>query len=174
MSVPTATRSNATRAADRLIGWLERTSVPILRISLGLVFLAFALPKYVPGLSPAEPLVTATIEQLTFGVIAGSAALLLTAIVETVIGLSLLTGVFLRVGLLILGGALIGIMAPLVLFPDAMFAGGPTLGAQYVFKDIVLAAAGLVVATHTLTRRNGPRQPGPNDARGADVISRAA
>ena len=50
--------------------------------------------------------------------------------------------------------ALVGILSPLVLFPDQMWSGnGPTLTGQYVFKDIVLAAAGLVVAAHALGAR---------------------
>ena len=65
-----------------------------------------------------------------------------------------MSGRFLKVGVLVLAGALVGIMSPLVLFPDQMWSGnGPTLVGQYVFKDIVLAAAGLVVAAHALGAR---------------------
>jgi hypothetical protein len=40
-----------------------------------------------------------------------------------------------------MAGALVGILSPLVLFPDQMWSGnGPTLTGQYVFKDIVLVA----------------------------------
>ena len=50
--------------------------------------------------------------------------------------------------------ALVGILSPLVLFPDQMWSGnGPTLTGQYVFKDIVLVAGGLVVAAHALGAR---------------------
>ena len=53
-----------------------------------------------------------------------------------------------------LAGALAGIMSPLVLFPDQMWAdNGPTLLGQYVFKDIVLVAGALVVAAHALGAR---------------------
>ncbi|WP_156252727.1 DoxX family membrane protein [Pseudactinotalea terrae] len=138
---------------DRVRDWLAAHSLSILRISLGLVFLAFAIPKYVPGLSPAEGLAAATIEVLTFGIVGGQAAVLLTAVVETVIGLTLLTGRLVRLGLVVLAVALVGIMSPLVLFPELMYAGGPSLEAQYVFKDIVLAAAGLVVGAQSLGAR---------------------
>ena len=51
-------------------------------------------------------------------------------------------------------GALVGILSPLVLFPGQMWAdNGPTLTGQYVFKDLVLVAGGLVVAAHTLGAR---------------------
>ena len=56
--------------------------------------------------------------------------------------------------MIVLAGALIGILSPLVFFPDQMWSGnGPTLTGQYVFKDIVLAAAWLVVAAHALGAR---------------------
>ena len=140
-------------AVTRLAALLNAHSITVLRISLGLVFLVFASFKFVPGLSPAEDLAVATIEKLTFGMVTGASALLLTAITETVIGLTLLTGRFLRFGLVVLAGALVGIMSPLVLFADQLYGDGPTLTAQYVFKDIVLVAAGLVVGAHALGGR---------------------
>jgi|SRR5215207_10779840 len=135
---------------NRITGWLSRRSVDILRFSLGLVFLAFGVLKFFPGASPAEALVIRTIDTLTLGVISGQAALLLTAVTECFIGIALVTGKFLRTGLLVLGFSLVGIMSPLVLFFGDLFPGTPTLEAQYVFKDIVLAAAGLVIAAKAL------------------------
>ncbi|MGH8824558.1 MAG: DoxX family protein [Jiangellaceae bacterium] len=130
--------------------WLNAHSIATLRISLGLVFLAFGALKFVPGLSPAEDLAVATIDRLTSGLVSGTRALLLTALAETFIGLTLVTGRFLKAGLAVLAGALVGIMAPLVIFYDDLFGQGPTLLAQYVLKDIVLAAGGLVVAAQAL------------------------
>ena len=73
---------------------------------------------------------------------------------ETFIGLTLVTGLFLRTGLVVLAGALVGIMSPLVLFFDELFpAGGPTLTAQYVLKDIVLACAAAVIGAAALGAR---------------------
>jgi putative oxidoreductase len=138
---------------EQVRDWLAAHSLGILRVSLGLVFLAFAIPKYVPGLSPAEGLAAATIDVLTLGIVHGQAAVFLTAAVETVIGLTLITGRFVKLGLVVLAVALVGIMSPLVLFPELMYAGGPSLEAQYVFKDIVLAAAGLVVGAQALGAR---------------------
>jgi putative oxidoreductase len=141
-------------ALDRLTDVLAAHSITVLRISLGLVFLAFASFKFVAGASPAEDLAVATVSKLTFGIVSGSAALLMTALTETIIGITLLTGRFVRVGLVVLAGALVGIMSPLVLFPDQMWSGdGPSLTGQYVFKDIVLAAGALVVAAHALGAR---------------------
>lgn len=143
-----------TRVISRASNLLNRYSIDVLRISLGLVFLAFGVQKFFPGISPAEDLAVATIEKLTFGVISGGGALLMTAIMECIIGVTMVTGQLVRVGLVMLAVAVIGIMSPLVIFFPAMFpAGGPTLEAQYVFKDIVLATAGLVVAAKSLGGR---------------------
>ena len=65
--------------------------------------------------------------------------------------MTLTTGRFLRAGLVVLAGSMVGIMSPLVLFYGDLFPGAvPTLEGQYVFKDIVLVAAGLVVAASSL------------------------
>lgn len=145
--------AKATVAVDRLQAFLVAYSLHALRISLGLVFLGFGVIKFVPGLSPAEAIASATIDRLTLGLVSGHNAVLLTAVTETVIGLTLVTGRFLRVGLVVLGGALIGIMSPLALFTAELFPHGPTLLAQYVLKDIILAAAALVVTAYALGAR---------------------
>ncbi|WP_432942431.1 DoxX family protein [Kribbella sp. CA-253562] len=136
---------------NRTTEWLGRHSVDILRVSLGLVFLGFGVLKFFPGASPAEALVMRTLDTLTLGVVEGRNAVLLTALMECFIGLTLVTGRFLRTGLLVLGMALVGIMSPVVLFFGDLFPGAPTLEAQYVLKDVVLAAAGLVIAAKALS-----------------------
>jgi putative oxidoreductase len=141
-------------ATTWLASKLAAHSVTLLRVSLGLVFLGFGILKFIPGASPAEALVMRTIDTLTLGVISGTTAVVVTAVLETFIGLTLLTGIGLRAGLVVLAGSLAGIMSPLVLFFVDMFPGGtPTLEAQYVFKDIVLVAAGAVVAAKALGAR---------------------
>ena len=145
--------SRPQRLVGRIISLLERHSIDLLRISLGLVFLIFGALKFAPGLSPAEPLAERTIDALTLGIVSGDYARLLTAVTETFIGLTLVSGRILKVGLAVLGMALVGIMSPLVLFAGDMFPDGPTLTAQYVIKDVVLLGAGLVVTAHALGAR---------------------
>lgn len=142
------------RASTALAGWLAAYSVLALRISLGLVITGFGALKFVPGASPAEALVSQTTEALTLGLVGGSTAVVGTAVLETVIGLSLLTGRLLKPGMVLMSGWLVGILAPVVLFPGQMFPGGlPTLAAQYVLKDIILVAAAMVVAAALLGAR---------------------
>jgi uncharacterized membrane protein YkgB len=152
-----ATGDTAWRAAAvRTTEWLAQHSVTLLRLSLGLVFFAFGVLKFVPGLSPAAGLAGATFSELTLGVVPPDAGVVAVAVLETVIGLSLLTGRLLRLGLALLGLAMVGILSPLVLLPEALFRGAlyaPTLTGQYVLKDVVLLAAGVAVATSVLGRR---------------------
>lgn len=148
---PMAARVSQVRAA--LAGWLARHSITALRVSLGLVFLGFGVLKFFPGASPAEALVERTLSTLSLGMVTGRTALLVTAVTECFIGLTLVTGKLLRVGLLVLAAALGGILSPLVLFAADLFPGAPTLEAQYVLKDIVLVAAGMVVAARVLGAR---------------------
>jgi putative oxidoreductase len=143
--------SGIARAEAQVAQFLAAHSVTMLRISLGLVFLGFGLLKFFPGASPAEDLVIRTVDTLTLGIVSGTAAMVMTAAMETFIGLTLLTGRGLRAGLAVLAGAMVGIMSPVVLFYGDLFPGGlPTIEGQYVLKDIVLVAAGAVVAARAL------------------------
>ncbi|BDZ52947.1 DoxX family protein [Agromyces marinus] len=130
---------------------LERWSIPALRIALGAVFVVFGVLKFFPGASPLEPLVQATWGALTFGLVGGQFAMILTAVIETVAGLALISGVFARLGLVMLAVAFVGILSPVVFFPGELLAdAGPTLLGQYVAKNVVLIAAALVVASKVL------------------------
>jgi putative oxidoreductase len=152
-SQPTGLRATVHHIVGILQSVLDRYSVGFLQLSLGLIFLGFGVLKFFPGLSPAEGIAAATIDRLTFGLIGGHTAVLMTAVLETFIGLTLVTGKLVRVGLVVLAGAFVGILSPLVLFTDELFPHGPTLLGQYVLKDIVLVAAALVVAAGALGSR---------------------
>ncbi len=122
--------------------------VRLLRISLGIVFLWFGVLKFFPGFSPASDLVAQTIHSLTFGLIPPKIALLVIATWESLIGLGLILGLFLRATLLLLWVQMLGTITPLFLFPDLAFTRipyAPTLEGQYIIKNIVLISAGLVI-----------------------------
>ncbi|SET52794.1 hypothetical protein SAMN05421811_103321 [Nonomuraea wenchangensis] len=141
---------------SKLAAWLSRHSIDILRISLGLVFVAFGTLKFFPGVSPAEALSVATLERLSMGLLSGYAAQAVIAGLEVFIGLTLVTGRLLKTGLVVMAGALAGFFAPYALFFTDLFPGAPTLEAQYIFKDIVLAAAALVIGARALGARLVP------------------
>jgi putative oxidoreductase len=142
-------------ALQRTVGRLLATySVTALRISLGLIIAGFGALKFVPGWSPAEQLVQKAVEGMTFGMVTGHTGVVMTAALEVFIGLMLVTGRLPRLTLVITAGWLLGIMSPLVLFPGELFPGGlPTLAAQYILKDIILAAAVAVVGAVSLGAR---------------------
>ena len=141
------------RILERVGAWLSRYSIDALRISLGIVFLGFGILKFFPGVSPAQDLAIRTVETMSFGIVTGMGALFVTAFMECFIGVTLVTGRMLRTGLAVLATALVGILSPLVLFFGELFPGSPTLEAQYVLKDIVLASSGLVVGAKALGAR---------------------
>lgn len=130
--------------------WLVAHSITLLRVSLGLVFLVFSVLKFFPGLSPIEDLATRTTSALTFGLVPPSAGLIIIAALEVAIGLSFISGRFLRVGVWLMAGQMIGAMSPLVLFSGELFPAPlhmPTLVAQYIVKDIILVTAAMVIAS---------------------------
>ena len=140
------------RAEAAVKAALQRWSIPALRIALGAVFVVFGALKFFPGVSPVEELVSRTWEKLTFGLVGGQAALVATAAIEVAAGLLLIAGgAFARAGLVVLAFAFVGILSPIVLLPSEVFgSAGPTLTGQYIFKNVVLIAAALVVASRVL------------------------
>ncbi len=122
--------------------------INLLRYSVGAVFIWFGVLKFFPDLSAADGLATETISRLTFGAVEGPVSRVLLAILETAIGLGLITGRFLRLTLLMLFAQMLGTITPLFLFPeltwqDVPFA--PTLEGQYIIKNMVLISAGLTI-----------------------------
>ncbi len=132
----------------RITAVLARFGVPVVRISLGVVFLWFGALKFIPGLSPAEVLAARTIEQLTGGMVGPALSVPVLAAWECLIGLGLLSGRFLRATLLLMGLQMIGTFTPLLLFPAETFTRfpyAPTLEGQYIIKNVVLIAAAMVL-----------------------------
>ena len=137
------------RAATRL---MARYGLRLLSISMGLVFVWFGALK-LAGMSPAEPLIRDTLDFLpSTGV---NLLILLLALWEVAIGVGFLSGKAKRVVLIMLLLQMAGAMSPLILAPERLWETFPfvwTLEGQYVFKDIVLVSAGLVIGA---TNRGG-------------------
>lgn len=131
----------------RITGRFADHGITLLRISVGLVFVWFGVLKFWPGLSPADTLALDTIDRLTFGLLPAAPARFGLAVLETTIGVGLIVGKALRATLLLLAGQLLGTITPLVLFPASTWAepGVPTLEGQYILKNVVLAAAAIVI-----------------------------
>ncbi len=131
----------------RLTHWLADHGLTILRISIGVIFIWFGALKFWPGLSPADQLAGDTIDRLFAGSIPDDVARVLLALLETAIGIGLVTGKFMRLTLLLLVGQMFGTVTPLVLFPELTWSGpfAPTLEGQYILKNVVLVSAALTI-----------------------------
>jgi uncharacterized membrane protein YphA (DoxX/SURF4 family) len=127
---------------------MARYGILVLRISLGIVFFWFGVLKFFPDLSSAQDLATRTINLLTFGLIPENVSIILLATWESLIGLGLILGKFKRFVLLLLFVQMLGTMTPIFLFPSEVFTQipyAPTLEGQYIFKNLVLISAGIVI-----------------------------
>jgi uncharacterized membrane protein YkgB len=132
----------------RLTRWTARHGITLLRVSIGVVFFWFGVLKFFPGMSPAQELATRTISALTFGLVPGAVSVPLLAALETVIGLGLLSGRYLRATILLLLLQMAGTVTPLFLFPGETFTTfpvAPTLEGQYIIKNIVLVSAAVLI-----------------------------
>lgn len=152
-----------TRVDAAVHRFLIGRSLVLLRWSVGAIFVYFGALKFVPGWSPAESLVMQTFKTITFDVVPGRLAVVFTGAVECVLGVLLLSGWLRRMTIYVLGLELIGILAPLALFPSRLFTSPlkPTLEGQYVLKDLILAASAMVLAS---TIRGGRLVSGSREA----------
>lgn len=138
------------RLDSMIAGWMARHGVTLTRLALGLVFLWFGAIKFVPGWSPAADLAIRTIDKLTLGLVPASVGLPMLALWESLIGIGLLSGRFLRLTLLLLFLQMPGTMLPLLFFPSETFVHipySPTLEGQYIIKNLVLVSAAIVVGS---------------------------
>lgn len=130
-------------ALDRTIaGWMDRWSVPTLRVALGIVFVWFGALK-VFGVSPAADLVAATVY-----VVPPELFVPVLGVWEVAIGLCLLYRPLVRLGILLLFLQMPGTFLPLVLLPEVTFVAIPyalTVEGQYIVKNLVIIGAALVV-----------------------------
>jgi len=127
----------------KLTDWMAKHGLLILRISLGIVFFWFGMLKFFDGLSPAEELVRSTVHFVDPDIF-----LPVLAAWESLIGIGLITGKFLRVTILLLFLQMPGTALPLLVLPEkvwTVFPYGLTLEGQYIVKNLVLIGAGLVI-----------------------------
>ncbi len=126
-----------------LVEWMTRYGLLVLRIGLGIVFLWFGVLKFFPGLSPAEGLVRNTIYFIN-----PDFFLPILAAWETLIGIGLIWGKYMRLTLLLLFLQMPGTALPIIVLPEVVwtqFPFGLTLEGQYIIKNLVLIGAGLVL-----------------------------
>ncbi len=129
----------------RAVAAARVVSLPLLRVSLGVVFVWFGALK-VANATPVGDLVAGTIPWLDrtwFVPTLGG--------VEVLLGLGLLVGRYLTVVCAVLAGHLCGTFLVLVMEPELAFQNGnplllTTIG-EFVIKNVVLISAALVLAS---------------------------
>lgn len=128
--------------------WMAKNAILFTRLSIGIIFFWFGVLKFFQGMSPAELLAIETINKLTLGFIPNSFIIYGLATWETLIGIGLLFNVYLRETLLLLFLQMVGTLTPIILFPEKVFNIFPyslTLEGQYIFKNLVIISAGIVI-----------------------------
>lgn len=128
--------------------WMANNAILLTRLSIGIIFFWFGALKFFQGMSPAENIAIETIQKLTFGFISEKFIIYGLATWETLIGLGLIFNLFLRETLLLLYLQMIGTLTPIFLFPEKVFNIFPfslTLEGQYIFKNLVVISAGIVI-----------------------------
>ena len=125
-----------------LIQRLNNWSLPVLRVSLGIVFIWFGALKPF-GDSPANEVITKTIYWFDPDIF-----IPILGYWEMLIGICLLYTPLIRVGLFLLALQMPGTFLPLVSRPEICFIDVPfnlTLEGQYIVKNLVLIGAAMVV-----------------------------
>ena len=126
----------------KLSVFLKSKAITLLRLSMGIIYFWYGTLKII-GISPVEELVfkaTHWIGTHHFVMFLG--------FYEVLIGLSLAIKKFLRVGLILLFLQFPGTFLPLFFNPEDCFTFIPfglTLEGQYIFKNLILISAGLVL-----------------------------
>jgi len=131
----------------RIAGTMARYGHSALRVSLGIIFIWFGILKPL-GLSPAEPLLLATVAWLP--VLAPTGWLVAIGWWEVVIGLCFLFRRTTRVAVALLALQMGGTFLPLVMLPEVTFQAGGipfllTMEGQYIIKNLLIISAAIVL-----------------------------
>lgn len=133
---------------DRSIAaFMRRYGTTALRLSLAIIFIWFGLLKPL-GLSPAQPLVEATVSWMPLLSPTGWVSVI--GWWEVAIGAFFLFRPTIRIALALMALQMVGTFLPMVLLPDVTFQAGripygPTMEGQYILKNLLIISAGLVV-----------------------------
>ncbi len=126
---------------------MRRWGTLALRTSLGVIFIWFGILKPL-GLSPAEPLVIATVRWLPL--FNGEMWVIIVGWWEVAIGITFLFRKTIRIAIPLLALQMVGTFMPLILLPEVTFQAthgpyGPTMEGQYIIKNLLIISAALVV-----------------------------
>lgn len=138
---------NFNKIDNEIASFMQKWGVIALRVSLGIIFIWFGILKTI-GISPAEPLVKATVGWLPFFSTYGWVNII--GWWEVAIGVFFLFKQTLRIAIGLLAMQMAGTFMPLVILTEVTFQPGgfpyaPTMEGQYIIKNLLIISAALVV-----------------------------
>lgn len=138
---------NFNKIDNEIASFMQKWGVIALRISLGIIFIWFGVLKTV-GISPAEPLVKATVGWMPFFNTDGWVVII--GWWEMIIGVSFLFQKTIRIAIALLAMQMAGTFMPLIILTEVTFQSGgfpyaPTLEGQYIIKNLLIISAALVI-----------------------------
>jgi CRP-like cAMP-binding protein/uncharacterized membrane protein YphA (DoxX/SURF4 family) len=138
--------------------WMERHGYRLLRIAMGIIYIWFGALKPL-GLSPAEALVAKATAWIPI-----PGFLYVLAAWEITIGVCFLWKPLVRWGVVLLFLHMPGTLLPLITLPEETFVRFPfalSLEGQYIIKNLVLIAAGIVLGGQLTHRLRGAVRAAP-------------
>lgn len=127
---------------------IEKKGIAVLRIAVGIIFFWFGFLKFFGQLSAAEAIASKTISWPTFDTLQPKVSMPILAALECLIGIGILTKKYMEYVIPVLYFQMAGTLLPLVIFPHETWEIAPfvpTLEGQYILKNAVLIAAGIVL-----------------------------
>lgn len=150
---------NVDQYEQSIVAFLRRWSLPLLRISLGIVYVWFGALKIAEA-SPVLGLIRNLYPSYPEPMLCT-----LIGFWEVLIGLGFLSGKFLRTTIVLMLVQMGGVMSGLVMRPDLFFQNSNplllTYDGEFLIKNLVLISASLVVAGYCLK---------PRALRGAEAV----
>jgi uncharacterized membrane protein YkgB len=133
----------------KITAWMQTYSNPLLRYSMGIIFVWFGALKFV-GISPANELVTRTVYWFNPAIF-----IPILGWWEVIIGLCMIYKPLNRAAIFLLFLQMPGTVMPLFILPDICFTQIPfglTLEGQYIIKNLVFISAGIAIGADVKTK----------------------
>jgi len=131
-----------------IIEKMGKIGIPLMRVSIGIIFFWFGALKFFDGLSPAQTLAIETIDLMTFGIFTEKVIIYGLATWEVLIGIGMLFNLYIKQTIILLFLQMAGTFMPVFLFPGEVFNIFPyslTLEGQYIIKNLVVISGAIII-----------------------------
>ena len=131
-----------------IIEKMGKIGIPLMRVSIGIIFFWFGALKFFDGLSPAQTLAIETIDLMTFGLFTEKVIIYGLASWEVLIGIGMLFNLYIKQTIILLFLQMAGTFMPVFLFPGEVFNIFPyslTLEGQYIIKNLVVISGAIII-----------------------------